>query len=127
MTFDQVGEEESIYGLKKIIFNLLYKLEMDVMQFLNHPSDIYIMIKSPTDKKIIQWVMDWSLDNDRDSDNSCVLQNISPKEKLLAVKALNMKKKKCTKYCVHFAKTQGCDWVYLKQMTLDLHFRKEYI
>lgn len=31
MTFDQVGEEESIYGLKKIIFNLLYKLEMDVM------------------------------------------------------------------------------------------------
>lgn len=51
--------------------------------------------------------MDWSLDNDRDSDNSCVLQNISPKEKLLAVKALNMKKKKMYQILCTFCKNLG--------------------
>ena len=53
MTFEQVGEEEGVYGLKEVIFSLRYRHKMDVDRLLNYYNQNDSLMESPTDEEII--------------------------------------------------------------------------
>ncbi|MBA0869222.1 hypothetical protein Goshw_024964, partial [Gossypium schwendimanii] len=61
---------------------------MDVEQILNYSSENESLMESPTDEEIIQGVMDVTIDDEQDRDDSSVLPHVSPKEAFLAVDTL---------------------------------------
>ncbi|KAH1097337.1 hypothetical protein J1N35_014258 [Gossypium stocksii] len=65
--------------------SLATKNAMDFEHILNYPSENEYLMESPMDEEIIQGVMDVSIDDEQDLDESSVLPHVSPKEAFLAV------------------------------------------
>ena len=77
------------HELHEAISGLHYKNAMDIEHLLNYPSENNMVMESLTEKKIIQGVIDIYTYDDHDSDDNCVLLNVSPKDAFQAIVTLN--------------------------------------
>ncbi len=77
------------HELYEAICGLHYKNAMDIEHLLNYLSENNMVMELPTERKIIQGVIDMYTYDDHDPDDSCILLNVSSKEAFQAIVTLN--------------------------------------